>query len=78
MLQKTLINFIWALPYGSGFTLQVLARSTRCGLYATIPNTENIVKYSKYEFQKYSFSSFCPEASGLFQSLLRNLFGDLT
>lgn len=40
MLQKTLINFIWALPFRSGFTLQVRARSTRCGLYATIPNAE--------------------------------------
>lgn len=47
MLQKTLINFIWALPCGSGFTLQVLARSTRCGLYAAIPNAKIIVEIFK-------------------------------
>lgn len=47
MLQKTLINFIWALPCGSGFTLQARARSTRCGLSATISNAEKIVEIFK-------------------------------
>jgi hypothetical protein len=41
MLQKTLIIFIWALPYGPGFPLQARAPSSRCGLSAAIPNAKN-------------------------------------
>ncbi|MDR1344194.1 MAG: hypothetical protein LBJ39_02460 [Tannerellaceae bacterium] len=31
---------IWACPYGSGFPLQVLARSARSGLSAAIPHAK--------------------------------------
>jgi hypothetical protein len=40
MLQKTLINFIWALPGGSGFTLQVLIPAGHSGLFTAIPNAK--------------------------------------
>jgi hypothetical protein len=44
MLQKTLKTFLWALPFGPGFPLQVLAPFSRCGLSTAIPNVKNKIK----------------------------------
>ena len=37
------MNVFWALPQGSGYTLQVRAPCLRCGLFIAIPNASKLV-----------------------------------